>query len=339
MSAVLVDWLGRGGIAQTSEAWVRVLRDHGIEVTVITRAGRELAADNVRVANERRLRLLSHRGVAQLASRTIREQRPSVVIVQNYVVPLLERPVFAAAAAVGAKVIAVVHDHEHHDRSGGLHAGLRSNVQRAEVIVAHSHYVGDKVAAAFDRPVTVVPLPLQLGVLNGVPAAPNARDRDQLAVHFGILHKGYKGTDVIEALARANDTGWRFRVVGVGAPVDVPHLESRAEFLPAADLVAEVQASAVTVLPYKHATMSGAVVLAQALGSVVVSTAAGGVPEQVAEGTGIVLPVDAAPAAWRAALSTLADRELRASYATAAWNTAVARHEQFASDVTRLATT
>ena len=95
MSVLMVDWLGRGGIAQTTEAWALELAKGGTEVLVATRPGRELAAGQCHVlaAPERRGRVAGHRAVVDHAARIIRERRPEVVVIQNYVVPPLEGPV------------------------------------------------------------------------------------------------------------------------------------------------------------------------------------------------------------------------------------------------------
>ena len=37
MSVVIVDWLGRGGIAQTTEAWVLELAGRNVDAVAVTR--------------------------------------------------------------------------------------------------------------------------------------------------------------------------------------------------------------------------------------------------------------------------------------------------------------
>ncbi len=61
-------------------------------------------------------------------------------------------------------------------------------------------------------------------------------------------------------------------------------VEAVTGFVDAGVLAAAVIQSDVTLLPYRFATQSGAVVLAQALGSLPVATAAGGIPEQIDDG-------------------------------------------------------
>jgi len=68
MSVVVVDWLGRGGIAQTTPAWTRALTDAGHEVVVVTRGGRELNGPGVRSPRDGAHALITHRRLARLAA-------------------------------------------------------------------------------------------------------------------------------------------------------------------------------------------------------------------------------------------------------------------------------
>lgn len=127
MTTVLVDWLGRGGIAQTTEAWARELASNGTDVVVVTREGRELAAAPVPIVTSpaRRGRIATHRDLATAAARAIEEHRPGVVVVANYLIPPLELPVYEAARRVGARVVLVIHDHRLHSRLAGTWVGMR----------------------------------------------------------------------------------------------------------------------------------------------------------------------------------------------------------------------
>lgn len=306
MSVVVVDWLGRGGIAHCSDSLARVLRGQGEDVKVVTRPGRELPS--AEPAPLRENRIAAHRAVARHAAAVIRRDRPDTVVVQNYVIPALEWPVYRAAREVGAQLAVVIHDQRLHSRSAGTSVGLTALLRKADTVVAHSRYVGDAVQARTNRPVVVVPLPIQLGLLDGehgpVPFDPA---ESFLAVHFGILHRAYKGTDTVADLARTAPEGWTIAVLGVGA-----HASGNAvavdRFVHSNELVGAIESSNATLLPYRWATQSGAVVLAQVLGSVVVATDVGGISEQVQDGyTGKLLPVNAALAVWRRALYELQD--------------------------------
>lgn len=344
MTVVLVDWLGRGGIAQCSDAWGQVAQAGGRQVVVVSRAGRELADTwpEARTAGASAPRLLAHGAVVRLATRTIRSLRPAVVVVANYLVPPVESSVLRAAQQVGARCVLVVHDHRLHARTAGVHAGLGRMARMADVVVVHSAYVGRAVAPLVGRtPVVHLPHPIPRWALHpeepsaSPPWAAGTGDGSLLALHYGVLHREYKGTDVVTDLARTGVPGWRFALLGVGAPADGgPGSVVVDRFVPTHELVAAVRASDVTLLPYRFATQSGAVVLAQALGSVVVSTRVGGIPEQVVDGrTGVLLDAAADLARWRAVLEDLRDERRRGALAAAARVQVAAAHQAFTDGV------
>ena len=102
VTAVVVDWLGRGGIAQTTPTWVRGLAD----ARPRCRRGhpRRPGARRSRGARAARTAphpFVTHRRLAHLAATTVEELEPDVVVVQNYVVPVLETPAGPGAASLG----------------------------------------------------------------------------------------------------------------------------------------------------------------------------------------------------------------------------------------------
>ena len=133
-----------------------------------------------------------------------------------------------------------------------------------------------------------------------------------------MLRRRYKGSDLVTQLAGGVD-GWTFRALGVGAPVERPGLTSTPTYLDAADLVRLVGSSDAAVLPYRKATQSGAVVLAQALGVVPIASAVGGIPEQITDAEdGVLITPGAGADAWRGALMDLRDDTVRKPMAAAA---------------------
>lgn len=335
-SVVLVDWLGRGGIAQTSESWAIELERAGRSVEVITRSGRELGAGIAVVsrAQESRNALFSHWSLCRYAAERIQTIRPDVVVVQNYVVPMLEGVVHRAARRVGASVVFVVHDHRHHEWREGAHLGLERMVRCADRVVAHSA----AVASALGRSdVVVLPLPVQLGLVDLVGVSPiDAVPERLLALQIGILNRAYKGVDLGKALAEHGAPGWAFAFAGVGAP-SCRGAQSVDRFLDADELVAAVTCSDAVLLPYRHATQSGAVVLAQACGTAVVASAVDGIVEQVEHGeTGLLVPADSEVPAWRDALETLADPATRSRLGEAGRRSAWHRHASFVEGVVAL---
>lgn len=311
-SVLLVDWLGRGGIAQAGSNWAAELRAAGRVVTVVTRGGRELGdlVPGVTGAGEGKGQLAAHRAVVEAAAQAIRDRRPSTVVVQNYVLPVLEQPVYRAANDVGARLVVVIHDHRLHTLLAGNRVGLRRNLRRADVVAAHSQFVAGAVGRTSGRPVTVLPLPLHLVMFSpeagaGGPSRPAGADLT--AVHFGILKRSYKGTGLVTELATGGVPGWRFTLVGAGAPPSVPRATTVPRFVEAGELMELVAGADVAVLPYSMATQSGAVALAQALGTAPVASAVGGIPEQIVDGeTGRLVPAGAGLETWRGVLAELA---------------------------------
>ena len=342
-SVLLVDWLGRGGIAQATACWAAELRAAGRDVALVTRGGRELAqlVPGVTGAGEGRGQLAAHRAVAEAAADAIRDRRPDTVVVQNYVLPVLEQPVYRAAGDVGARLVVVVHDHRLHTLLAGNRIGLRRNLRQADVVATHSECVAAAVGHLSSSPVRVLPLPLHLVMFSpeagaGGPSRPGAEDLS--AIHFGILKRRYKGTGLVTDLATEGVPGWRFTLVGAGAPASISGATTVPRFAEAGELMELVAAADVALLPYSMATQSGAVALSQALGTAPVASAVGGIPEQIVDGeTGRLLPAGAGPDAWRAALAELAaDRpwvEAMGKQARAhAWDA----HDRFRAEVLAL---
>ena len=209
----------------------------------------------------------------------------------------------------------------------------------ADEVWAHTGFVSRAVTAYAGRPTRVVPLPVPPALVPApvLPRSPN-QSNVRTAVHFGVLKRGYKGTDRVIALAQAGVPGWRFRMLGVGAPPSAPGIESSPGFAAAADLVAAVSAADVTLLPYRLASQSGAVVLAQALGALPLASAVGGIPEQIDDGVdGLLIPASAEIAAWQQALHRVAsDPDATAAMAQAGAKRAWRGHEAFVAAVADL---
>ena len=121
------------------------------------------------------------------------------------------------------------------------------------------------------------------------------------------MKRQYKGAGSVESLAATGVDGWRFVIAGVGAPQHAPGVVGVPGFLDAGDLAATVQGADTALMPYRIATQSGAIPLAQSLGTVPIATAVGGLVEQIDPGRdGILLAPGAGLVAWRHALETVA---------------------------------
>lgn len=299
---VLVDWLGRGGIAQTTDAWGRVIADHGQRASVITRAGLELTPSGAAVPPPRLGgRYAWHAAVVARALRFIAAERPAVVVLQNYVVPELERTIVEHARRRGTRTILVMHNRRPHQRGTGMTIGLDRLIAAADVVVAHSQHV------ATDLPrtdVRTMPLPRPDILLESTSWQSIDRVVPPVALQFGVMGRGYKGADLLSDLAASPRNDLLYRLCGAGASSSVLHptperLQVRDEFLDAAALIAEVRRASIVVLPYRAASQSAAVVLAKALGRTVLASAVGGISEQIDDGVdGFLLPPQAPIETW-----------------------------------------
>lgn len=336
-SVILVDWLGRGGIAQTTESWGRELATGGAQVLIVTRPGRELAdtlTPTVTPAHDRG-RVRAHAALCRLAARQIESSAPDLVVIQNFVIPVLEEEVHRAARRVGAKVVFVIHDHRHHEWREGTHVGLRSQLRKADEVVAHTVYVANRLPA---EDVTIIPLPMQFGLLEAAgESVVEGLPGTLLALQVGVLNRRYKGTPMATSLAAGGVPGWSFAFTGVGAPSSEGSKTVR-RFLEPGELRATVEAADAVLLPYRNATQSGAVLLAQACSTVPVASAVGGIPEQIDDGVdGLLVPLNATVADWRVRLEALRDDAHRAALEHHARHRAHRNHQAFVSAIQDIA--
>jgi glycosyltransferase involved in cell wall biosynthesis len=311
---LIVDWLGRGGIAQTSDEWARAARLAGHEPVVVTRRGRPLTSTTSAIVRDAGggNRFLDEIAVVRETLRALEETAPSAVVVQNYVVPEIETTVLLAARRRGVRSVLVAHEPTLPWRPALRRQALASELRAADVVVCHSRFVSGLVKRTRTKlPPVLLPLPVvtflvELAASGSSVLPPDPRPT---ALLFGHLHRGYKGAARFLELAAEGVPGWRLAAVGKEAPVG-PGVVTVQRFVSDAELASTIAACSVTALPYDRAAQSGAVSLAQSLGSVVVTTAVGGLPEQVEPGTGILLPADAGTAQWKDALAALGEEEL-----------------------------
>jgi glycosyltransferase involved in cell wall biosynthesis len=332
---VLVDWLGRGGIAHTSEAWVRELQAQGRITTLVTRAGRELgqAVPERIVAGGRGGPLLDHAAVVLAAIRAQRQNTKCTVILQGSIMPQLELGVAAAARASGNRVILVAHESAITRRSPGSKRAFARLVRSVDTVIAHTRFVAADVTRLTGRTdIELVPLPLAVGLLDLVGSAQSVLNAgsEPVALQFGHLHRDYKGLATVLEIASRGAPGWRVALVGKGAPATAVGAVTVPRFLDAAELVGTVAGSAVSLLPYERASQSGAVTLAQALGSVVIASGVGGIPEQIEHGvTGLLIAPKAPVEAWLDALASLSDQSERGRIAGQASSSVKLLHQVF----------
>lgn len=311
---LLIDWLPRGGIPQTTAAWRDIARAAGHDVVVVARAGDELAPD---VSIDRRFggkagAAEAHLRLVRRACREIHARRPAVVYVQHCWAPFIERRVLDAAREVGARSILAVHNAHPHERWAGLRSGFTALVAGADEVVVHSDHVGEalrrgdlrRIELPEFRAVTQTPS-RELAGLRG-----NGRRR---AVAFGVLSRNYKGRSELSDVAAALGSGWEVVAAGVGADAVGRGVRTHAEYLAPGELRWLIESADAVILPYRGASQSGAVPLAQTLGAPPVASAVGGIPEQISSGrTGVLVPPDAAPETWAAAVRSAASLDVDA---------------------------
>jgi glycosyltransferase involved in cell wall biosynthesis len=247
--------------------------------------------------------------------------------------PQLELLVAAAARASGNRVILVAHESAITRWSPGSANAFAKLVRSVDSVIAHTRFVAADLSRLTGRTdIELVPLPLAVGLLDLVGSVQTVltSGREPVALQFGHLHRDYKGTATVLEIARRGAPGWRVALIGKGAPETAPGAVTVARFLDAAELVGTVAASAVSVLPYERASQSAAVTLAQALGSVVIASAVGGIPEQIEHGvTGLLIAPKAPVGAWLDALAALLDKTERSRIATQAASSVRALHQVF----------
>lgn len=331
MTVLVVDWLGRGGITQYAYEWATTL-----DGLLITRAGREATGSRVIGVPVRGRGLVAHVQLVGEVKRVIAEVEPTVVIVHNHLVPVLESRVHDAARDAGARLVFVVHDHRFHTRRAGLTSGLERLVDRADAVVGHSSFVADRIPGGEHREVVTVEHPALrwLTADRSGPSMIDGLDRP-IALHFGVVRRRYKGGDIMVELARRTES-WSMAVVGVGAR-RAQGVHAVDTFLEPAALTATVLDADAVVLPYRFATQSGAVNLSQCLGRVPVASAVGGIPEQIEDGeSGILVEPAATADAWTAALDRLLDANDRTRIGDGARAASERRHERFEAQVRAL---
>ena len=334
MKLLIVDWLGRGGIAECTAALAIEANRAGAEVVVVTRPDRDLSTLRAARVVESRSSfhaLGSHLALVSTATTTIADESPDIVVAQNHILPLVDRRVLAAARRAGSYSVLVIHDHRHHSALAGSSTGARRLMRAADEVVAHSRFVAHAITPLLTSPATVVPLPMPLALLEQPPVPPPfpaPAPGSRLALHFGVLKRRYKGSDIVVELTRRGVEGWEFALVGVQAPT-VTGARSVSRFVSGSELVASVRASAASILPYRKASQSSAVLLAQALGSVAMATSVGGIPEQIEDGvSGVLLHPGASRDAWRTALEEL-DLNAQQAMAAAGRRKVEADHDAF----------
>jgi glycosyltransferase involved in cell wall biosynthesis len=266
---------------------------------------------------------------AARARRAVRGFAPDVVHLQA-AIGNDPRLIFASRARP-RRLALTIHDPVRHPGEGASRAralGDRALVRAAGLIFVHGEALREELreAARPRAPIVVVPHGVDPG--GGEPAPLPARPA---ILFFGRLGH-YKGVDVLlEAMARV----WEARpeaeltIAGAGEIEDHPALADprvtlRAEHVPDAELAALFAAATCVALPYRQASQSGVGALAKRYGRGLVVSAVGGLPELVADGSGLTVPAEDPAALAAALLDVLGDPALAERLGRAGAGTAVA---------------
>jgi glycosyltransferase involved in cell wall biosynthesis len=307
-----------GGLSRAGADVTLITRDHGGEFGW-DRAGaqqfvREAAGPDVALL---RLpsRVRSPRGWSHLPRlrRVVRRIRPEVIHVQQSVG---NDPRLMIAAGLRSRRFAMtIHDPVVHPGEDGSRLARVTDdllLRTAGLIFVHGAALRDElIELAHPRaPIVVVP--------HGIAAADAPPLPEQPSILFFGRMSYYKGLDVLlDAMAEI----WAARpettltIAGAGEIDPHPVLDDRRvtlrrEHLPDSAVPEVFGAATVVALPYRQASQSGVGSLAKAHARPLIVTRVGGLPELVADGSGVAVEPEQ-PATFAAAvLSVISDRQL-----------------------------
>lgn len=264
---------------------------------------------------------------AARARRATRRFAPEVVHLQA-AIGNDPRLIFASGARPNRFAL-TVHDPVSHPGEHGSLAGRTGNralVRAAGLIFVHGSSLRDELVEASRprAPVVVVPHGVDPGAAEPLPARP-------AILFFGRLGH-YKGVDVLlEAMAAvwAEQPEATLTIAGAGELADHPALgdprvDVRADYVPDEEVAGLFGSATCVALPYRQASQSGVGALAKRYGRPLVVSAVGGLPELVADGSGLTVPAEDPAALARALLEVLGDRALAGRLARAGAETAAA---------------
>lgn len=236
-----------------------------------------------------------------------------------------------ASGARPRRFALTIHDPVRHPGEAASHSsalGNRALVRSAGLIFVHGDALRDELieVARPRAPIVVVPH----GV-DPVASEPASLPQRPSILFFGRLGH-YKGVDVLlDAMAAvwAEQPEAGLTIAGAGELADHPALADRrvtlrVEHVPDAELPSLFAAATCVALPYRQASQSGVGALAKRYARGLVVSAVGGLPELVADGSGLTVPAEDPAALARALLGPLGDRALAERLGRAGHETALA---------------
>ncbi|HKI65829.1 MAG TPA: glycosyltransferase family 4 protein [Solirubrobacterales bacterium] len=323
-----------GGLSRAGASVALLSRDHEEEFGGRPGAAAEFVAAAAGPAVRRsaitgRVRSPVALGGALRARRDLRGFGADVVHLQESIGNDL-RLIYASGARP-RRFALTIHDPVRHpgdDASRSSTVGNRWLIRAAGLIFVHGAALRDELAevARPEAPIVVVPH----GV-DPVASEPRPLPSRPSILFFGRLGH-YKGIDVLldaMAVIWAEQPQAALTIAGAGELPDHPALadprvELRHEHVPDAELPELFAAATCVVLPYRQASQSGVGALAKRYGRGLVVSAVGGLPELVADGSGLTVPAEDPVALARGLLGPLGDRSLAERLGRAGHRTAVA---------------
>jgi len=319
-----------GGIERAGAEAMLLGRDHDFEFGGRPGAAAEFVAAATSPALRRCVvsgRVRSPRGAldAVRARRSVRRFAPDFVHLQAGI-GNDPRLVFAAGARP-RRFALTIHDpvrHPGEDVSRSATVGNRALVRAAGLIFVHAAALRDELRDAMRprAPIVVVPHGVDPGASEPLPGRPTI-------LFFGRIGP-YKGIDVLldampEVWGRLPEA--ELTIAGEGELEDHPALADpritvRAEHVPEAAVAGLFGAARCVALPYRQASQSGVGSLAKRFGRPLVVSSVGGLPELVADGSGLEVPPGDPRALADALVSVLDDPRLAESLGRAGAATA-----------------
>jgi len=231
-----------------------------------------------------------------------------------------------ALPAAGMPFIPIIHDARPHpgDPAAFWSWRMRRELGAADLAVTLSQAVEGMVRqVAPGLPTLRMRLGAHLDLPEGASSAA-ARPGPVRLLMFGRM-RAYKGLDLLRDAFSVLPGGFSLRVVGEG-PIDalapglaaLPGVQVERRWVEEAEIPTLIAAADALVLPYREASQSGIIPIAQALGVPVVATPAGGLPEQIAHDVDGLVAHAISAAALAEALAALAEPGCLASLASGA---------------------
>jgi glycosyltransferase involved in cell wall biosynthesis len=319
-----------GGLEGRGAAVSLLTRDHDLEFGDSPGSAERVIREAIGEGVEHRIvpgAVRSPRGwrEAMRIRRQVRGLDPDVVHLQQAIGN--DPRLLVASAPPRRRFALTVHDPSPHPGDPGAwrdHVSNLALIGFAGLIFVHGDALREELISRFDpkAPVVVVP--------HGSPSHEPVPLPDRRSVLFFGRISHYKGIDILlDAMGQV----WReipdatLTIAGEGSiephpALSDPRVTVSSGHIPDAEVPALIEAATCVALPYRQASQSGVGSRVKPYGRPLVVTAVGGLPELVADGSGLSVPPEDADALSAGLLSILADVEFAARLGAAGAATA-----------------